>query len=43
MAAPKPGRQGGIFLRQYVENENSDTVLIISSDYIDKKTQTRLY
>lgn len=39
MVAPKPGRQGGIFLRQYVENENSDTVLIISSDYIDKKTQ----
>ena len=39
MAAPKPGREGGIFLRQYVENENSDTVLIISSDYIDKKTQ----
>ena len=39
MAAPKPVRQGGIFLQQYVENENSDTVLIISSDYIDKKTQ----
>ena len=39
MAAPKPGRQGGIFLQQYVENENNDTVLIISSDKIDKGTQ----
>ena len=39
MVAPKPGRQGGIFLQQYVENENNDTVLIISSDKIDKGTQ----
>ena len=39
MVAPKPGRQGGIFLQQYVEKENNDTVLIISSDKIDKGTQ----
>ena len=39
MVAPKPGRQGGIFLQQYVENENNDNVLIISSDKIDKGTQ----
>ena len=39
MEAPKPGRQGGIFLQQYVENENNDKVLIISSDKIDKATQ----
>ena len=39
MVAPKPGRQGVIFLQQYVENENNDTVLIISSDKFDKGTQ----
>ena len=39
MTAPKPGKEGASVLSKYVEEENSDTLLIISSDKIDKSTQ----
>jgi DNA polymerase-3 subunit delta len=39
MGAPKPGREGGGILQEFVEKENDDTLLIISSDKMDKSTQ----
>jgi DNA polymerase-3 subunit delta len=39
MGAPKPGREGGGVLQGYAEKENDDTLLIISSDKMDKSTQ----
>ena len=39
MDAPKPGREGGGILRGYTEKENDGTLLIISSDKMDKSTQ----
>lgn len=39
MGAPKPGREGGGVLQGYAEKENDGTLLIISSDKMDKSTQ----
>jgi DNA polymerase-3 subunit delta len=39
MDAPKPGREGGGVLQEFAEKENDDTLLIISSDKMDKSTQ----
>ncbi len=39
MAAPKPGREGGSMLQKFSERENDGTLLIISSDKMDKSTQ----
>ena len=39
MGAPKPGREGGGILQGYAEKENDGTLLIISSDKMDKSTQ----
>ena len=39
MDAPKPGREGGGILQGYAEKENDSTLLIISSDKMDKSTQ----
>ena len=39
MGAPKPGREGGGVLQEYAAKENDGTLLIISSDKMDKSTQ----
>ena len=39
MGAHKPGREGGGILQGYAEKENDGTLLIISSDKMDKSTQ----
>ena len=39
MAAPKPGREGGGVLQEYAAKENDGTLLIISSDKMDKSTK----
>ena len=39
MASPKPGKEGGRTLLEYVEQINKDNLLIISSEKIDKSVQ----
>jgi DNA polymerase III subunit delta len=39
MASPKPGKEGGRILLEYVEQLNEDNLLIISSDKMDKSVQ----
>ena len=39
LAAQKPGREGGRALVEYAEKPSEDTVLLISTEKIDKKTQ----
>lgn len=39
MSSPKPGKEGGRVLLEYVEQLNKDNLLIISSDKLDKSAQ----